>query len=285
MKHLPWQGFRFNTEGKSTVKIHKKWKTTINKNEYGYRSDSFDGGDGFIFLGCSFTYGDGLEEYETWPWMVGKYFDVKVWNLAVNGEGDDICFLLAHKWIPKLKPKVVCMLIPPPGRYYFFDDGPSSSMELYNNTHGHSLPDKPTSPWLFNERNMHINLMKNLMGIQLFCDNYEIPFIVKSPDPESYLGGYIDKSERIVDGDLRKHWLTINNPCGCQKCACDWKRLCECKCCCGNIPKGKEFNFKDGWWPWNHTDLARDNIHPGPKWQQNIADNFIEDIESEHKRY
>ena len=51
----------------------------------------------------------------------GNYFNLKVWNLGRGGEGDDLCFMNAKRWIPKLKPKVVCMLMPPPGRFQFFD--------------------------------------------------------------------------------------------------------------------------------------------------------------------
>ena len=109
------------------------WGNKFNYNELGYRSDSFKGDkDGFLFLGCSMTEGHALEEHETWPWIVGKHFDVSVWNVAHSGEGDDVCLINALKWIPKLKPKVVCMLIPPVGRFKFFDQPKEMGLEFYS---------------------------------------------------------------------------------------------------------------------------------------------------------
>ena len=156
--------------------VTSQWDTTLNLNEYGYRSDSFDGVDGFMFLGCSLTEGVGLEEHETWPWIVGKHFDVKVWNLGLSGEGDDMCFLNALRWIPKLKPKLVCMLIPPAGRFLFFD----YDEKLFDEFHAYYLPNRPKFPWLFHENNLYLSTLKNVLGIKSICDEYDIPFVVES---------------------------------------------------------------------------------------------------------
>ena len=153
------------------------YNNTFNINEYGYRSDSFGSKNGFMFLGCSLTGGYVLEEHETWPWIVGKHFDVKVWNLAQGGRGDDVCFMNAIRWIPKLKPKVVCMLIPAPGRFQFFD---YDYKKLFKEFHSYDLPKKPKFPWLFNPKHLYLSSLKNVMGIKLICDEYNIPFIVES---------------------------------------------------------------------------------------------------------
>jgi|TARA_B100001094_G_C18172808_1_gene796136 hypothetical protein len=205
-----------NFEGVLTKRKPKtiitKYNTTDNINEYGYRSDSFDDDtDGFMFLGCSLTAGVGLEEHETWPWMVGKHFDVRVWNLSQNGRGDDLCFMNAVRWIPKLKPKVVSVLLPTAGRFQFFDyDNDKLSNEFYI----YNLPKKPKFPWLYNSKHLYLSVLKNVMGIKLICDEYNIPFIVES-------------STEILD------------------------------------------------WP----DKARDDSHPGPKWQKIVSNLYIESIE------
>jgi hypothetical protein len=154
-----------------------KWNITMNINEYSYRSDSFDGGDGIVFLGCSLTLGYALEEHEIWPRVVGNHFNIKVWNLGRGGEGDDLCFMNAKRWIPKLKPKVVCMLMPPPGRFQFFD---YDYKKLFKEFHSYGLPKKPKFPWLFNPKHLYLSSLKNVMGIKLICDEYNIPFIVES---------------------------------------------------------------------------------------------------------
>jgi len=191
-----------------------------NINKEGFRSDEFDNEGGFMFLGCSLTYGYGLEEYETWPWIVGSRFKVLVWNLALSGRGDDMCFIVALNWISELKPKVVCMLVPPPGRYEFFD------LSWTEDTMWKLISDgrNPKYPWLFNNKNLYLHTMKNILAIKSICDSYDIPFILKSCED--------------VTGD--KH-IQIG----------------------GIIHK---------------YDLARDNLHPGPIWQKETANWFINEI-------
>ena len=185
---------------------------TVRINEYGYRADNFDdGGDGFMFLGCSLTEGYALNQEDVWPWIVGKHFGVKVWNLAQGGQGDDVCFMNAIRWIPKLKPKVVCMLIPVAGRFQFFD---YDYKKLFKEFHSYDLPKKPKFPWLFNPKHLYLSSLKNVMGIKLICDEYNIPFIVES-------------ATEVL----------------------------------------------------SFPDLAKDNNHPGPKWQKKVSKLFIEEIE------
>ena len=148
-------------------------------NEHGYRSDSFDKDNGFLFLGCSITFGYGLKREESWPWIVGKHFNVPVWNLGVIGQGDDVCFLNANKWIPKLKPKVVCMLLPPPGRFKFFDIDDENLNNQFSNWKIIQREKEMKFPWLFNDKNLYIHTLKNILSIKTLCDEYNIPFILK----------------------------------------------------------------------------------------------------------
>ena len=151
-----------------------------NYNEVGYRSDSFEGDkDGFLFLGCSMTEGYGLEEYETWPWIVGKHFDTSVWNVAHSGEGDDVCLIYALKWIPELKPKVVCMLIPPVGRFKFFDQPNKMKTEYYSYRwkEAKKLPDYE---FLFTDKYQYMSTLKNVLSISHLCNDFNIPFICES---------------------------------------------------------------------------------------------------------
>jgi hypothetical protein len=144
-------------------------------NPYGYRSDNFTGSNGFVFLGCSLTMGAYLEKEEVWPWIVGKHFGVKVWNLAQSGRGDDDNFINAHNWIPKLKPKVVCMLLSPPGRHSVF-----SEIEDIEEFHLYRLPKKPKFPWLYDEKYLFVSQLRNVLAIKSICDENNIPFILES---------------------------------------------------------------------------------------------------------
>jgi len=163
----------------SPITLNDDWDNKLNYNELGYRSDSFDvDKDGFLFLGCSMTEGYALEEYETWPWIVGEYFDVSVWNVAHSGEGDDVCLINAIKWIPELKPKVVCMLIPPSGRFKFFD------MEAYGKEfQSYELKKKlkgDLNRLIYNNKHYYMSTLKNVLSISSICKEYNIPFVCES---------------------------------------------------------------------------------------------------------
>jgi len=165
----------------------EKWpkskSVTSNVNKHGFRSDDFDDSEeGFIFLGCSLTEGYGLEEHETWPWIVGEYFGVKVWNLAQGGQGDDVCFINALKWIPKLNPNAVCMLIPPYGRFNYVDTDQKEHHYSYNLNNLRN----PKFPWLFDDKNIYLSMLKNILGIKSICDEYDIPFISQSYNHKMY---------------------------------------------------------------------------------------------------
>ena len=187
----PWYREEFGKEEKSF-------------NEHGYRSDSFDGDNGFLFLGCSITFGHGLEREESWPWIVGKSFDVPVWNVAIAGQGDDVCFLNAKKWIPKLNPKVVCMLLPPSGRFKFFDIDDENLNNQFTSWKIIELEKEIKFPWLFNVKNLYIHTLKNVLSIKTLCDEKNIPFILKSPLPFLIQPPDQDYWEPIDDDDITK---------------------------------------------------------------------------------
>ena len=187
----PWYREEFGKEEKSF-------------NEHGYRSDSFDGDNGFLFLGCSITFGYGLEREESWPWIVGKSFDVPVWNVAIAGQGDDVCFLNAKKWIPKLNPKVVCMLLPPSGRFKFFDIDDENLNNQFTSWKIIELEKEIKFPWLFNVKNLYIHTLKNVLSIKTLCDEKNIPFILKSPLPFLIQPPDQDYWEPIDDDDITK---------------------------------------------------------------------------------
>ena len=207
-------------------------------NKDGFRSDSLDGDDGFLFLGCSITVGYGLPRHEAWPWIVGKHFDVRVWNLAVTGQGDDVCFLNAKKWIPKLKPKVVCMMIPPAGRFKFFDIDDENLKNQLVYWKLAAFEKEMKFPWLFNVKNLYNHTLKNILSIKKLCDEQNIPFVIKSPSIQK--------------------WTTENGTrYGRKTKMSSWDKL----------------KMEKEW-----GDLAQDGQHPGPKWHKEMADWYIQEI-------
>ena len=61
----------------------------------------------FLFLGCSYTYGDGCLAEDTFPYLIGKYFNGTSINAGVCGYGLTQLYVLAQKLIPQYRPNVV----------------------------------------------------------------------------------------------------------------------------------------------------------------------------------
>ena len=77
-------------------------------NEYNFRTkDTFDRNNpGLLSLGCSHTYGVGLRDDETWPYMLSKKLGLPNWNAGCGGESIDYCVymfrqFISAKYIPK----------------------------------------------------------------------------------------------------------------------------------------------------------------------------------------
>lgn len=156
---------------------------TYQINSYGFRSDEFtDNDDSMIALGCSFTLGTGLPLDAIWPTLVGNALDLRVYNLAWGGNSADTCFRLAEYWIPKLNPKLVCMLTPPEARIELLLDGTSwSKSEVFlpeSKSAFFSSNDIYLKHWFINDENARLNSIKNKLAIQKICEQFDIPFIV-----------------------------------------------------------------------------------------------------------
>jgi hypothetical protein len=70
-----------------------------------------------VVLGCSFTYGTGLHEHQTWGRVLADRLGLRLVNLAVPGHGLDLgSFWLLLEGHQITNPVAVCVLEPPPGR-------------------------------------------------------------------------------------------------------------------------------------------------------------------------
>lgn len=102
-------------------------KFTYNLNEYGFRTENFseETDPGILFLGCSFTFGVGLPNDETFAQKVSNNFNLKNYNLGVPGRGlDFLSFYIStflKKQIDVEKIKAIVVFMPPPGRETIFN--------------------------------------------------------------------------------------------------------------------------------------------------------------------
>lgn len=78
-------------------------------NSWGHRGREFEQ-NGLVMLGCSYTWGWGMPQQWSWPWLVGDRLGMAVNCLGYPGEGGDRASMLALGWIRELRPKVVYFL-------------------------------------------------------------------------------------------------------------------------------------------------------------------------------
>lgn len=161
-------------------------------NSHGFRSDEFDG-DGAMFLGCSFTFGVGMNWERTWAYRVAKQLNLRCWNLGIGGGSNDTAFRLGSYWIPKLQPKHVFYLRTQPARFELLTE--VNQLQFLPN----SSPDKKYQPfadqWMGCDLNTMLNEQKNLLALQQICATHNIPL---------YTASIMDKYWSFVDTDCAR---------------------------------------------------------------------------------
>ena len=155
-------------------------------NSYGYRADEFDSGPCMVALGCSYTVGIGLPDKVTWARQTATALNLQCANLAWGGYSADSCYRMAEYWIPRLRPKYVCMLVPPRSRLELLLDKeilpsgqipvevfmPQSQSVLF------SADDNYLKHWFLNNENAMINQRKNMLAVRQLCADLNIPCTV-----------------------------------------------------------------------------------------------------------
>jgi hypothetical protein len=82
-------------------------------NSYGYRCAEFrplpDGGKNVVVLGCSHTFGEGLEEHEIWASQIAKDSNktLRWWNLGQPGASADLMIRILYGSEKVLFPKII----------------------------------------------------------------------------------------------------------------------------------------------------------------------------------
>ena len=106
----------------------KEYKT----NSLGYRCPEFlplpDGGKNVVVLGCSHTFGEGLEENETWVSQVAKQSNkiLRWWNLGQPGASADLMIRILYGTEKILFPKIIIACWPAQSRRERLDQIPQN---------------------------------------------------------------------------------------------------------------------------------------------------------------
>ena len=83
-------------------------------NQYGYRhqGDFVEHRNALVALGCSLTFGIGVNYEQSWPYYVAKELGLDCVNLAQPGSAINASYRAAKMWLPIIKPKVVMFYVP-----------------------------------------------------------------------------------------------------------------------------------------------------------------------------
>lgn len=183
---------------------------TYRINSQGFRSEEFASGDWLLALGCSYTMGIGLPVQDLWPSLLGKSLGLQVANIAWPGSSADTCFRLAEYWIKRLKPKAVCMLVPPWHRIELLMDPAASIPAEVFMPHSLSKYYKDTdvflTNWFMNEENQRLQAKRNRLAITQLAQEHNVwCCIVDSNDYMTQSREEIEYARDYMHGGPRAH--------------------------------------------------------------------------------
>lgn len=103
---------------KSIATEDNPWKTFVSTDEHGFRKNGpamkySPGPKKILAVGDSFTFGDQVSDFETWPAILERLSSQRVYNAGVCAYGIDQAILRAEQWLshPSLRPDIVILSI------------------------------------------------------------------------------------------------------------------------------------------------------------------------------
>lgn len=105
---------------------YRNKKLTYDLNEMGHRSrsiDKIDFNNYILFVGCSHTFGMGLELETTYPYLVSQMLNMDYYNLGLTGASMDVVFYNLVTWLTKFnKPKLIVFQKPEIARFVLLEN-------------------------------------------------------------------------------------------------------------------------------------------------------------------
>lgn len=135
-------------------------------NNYGFRGSNFNKHNNICFIGCSITFGIGLNLQDTFSQLIADKLNMNNCNLALAGGSMDACFRIGSFWLPQLKPDVTVILAPVKERSEIFYDNEFQSLlpSLTRNN-------KWYLNYLKNANNTTNNFLKNKLALKQLCQD------------------------------------------------------------------------------------------------------------------
>ncbi len=144
---------------------------TYKFNSLGFRCDEFTSDPTIMFLGCSYTIGMGLPIEKIWPELVSQKLKMRCANLGIGGGSSDGAFRLCYGYIDKIKPQIVVFMSPPGIRFELVTNN------SINNVMVSDCDYDLFKEWAIDENNNYFNLQKNILAIQMLCQQRNIKFV------------------------------------------------------------------------------------------------------------
>lgn len=135
-----------------------------------------------MFLGCSHTYGIGLEPEHVWTHHVAQYMDTECYNGAFPGHGIDSCYrMLVYALENGYTIKNIFMLAPSPQRVEYYDEKEKKWMVIAWWSGHHKTLTKAVTHDYFTQ----VNYDKTYDAIRYLCLKNNITLVdLQAEDPE-----------------------------------------------------------------------------------------------------
>jgi hypothetical protein len=178
------------------LNIHTDQTTLYRHNNFGYRSDFWDGSHQILALGCSNTYGAGIPEEGRWTDILQELSNKKVANLSCMGQSINFLISQAFAYFKTFgNPEYVVCLLPDPLRIYLPTNGKLLDSKnnngqlmkvIYVNSNEYS-EDKPKylkKPYYYEDvLPVDVSLffsMQSIHALEQYCNSHKIKLIWSS---------------------------------------------------------------------------------------------------------
>lgn len=121
--------------------------------------------DSVMALGCSCTFGYGLEEHQAWPSLLEERIEMPVYNFGVNGGSADSVFRVVASLLPIIQSRVLCVQAPSDYRREIWFEGKEEPDRI-----GAWVKDRVD---LLSEKEVALNKKKNYYAIVELCRRYD----------------------------------------------------------------------------------------------------------------
>ena len=156
-------------------------------NSHGYRDEEFkESPNSIVAAGECFTYATGLPIEMSWPYLLGKELDTKIWNLALCTTGLDVTFRSLLSWLPVIKPKMVLLLENSQlGREVWYID---EEKDEWNTQIGFWSDYDWQKELVESKTERFISRQKNLLAIKQLCQIHDIELKIVSARERNEIG-------------------------------------------------------------------------------------------------